>query len=200
MNAEEFVSAPGQAVSDEDLSTLETLLYSAYDGEDFALAEWDADKHPRDDKGQFAGGPDLQQKIADYKPERPLTGPDSKSIGEVIHGAQSISYFDTPGIEAMHAAMGMSHSTGMSKEYEDARNKLFRDLPVRSVPFDKLTYTQERINLPRVNALTKAPAQLEKTVFVVHTGTHYYVMNGHHRVLANYVAGNKSINAHVFNV
>lgn len=170
--------------------------------DDRSLGDWDEEKHPRGEHGRFGAGgaKDKQAAIADYKSERPLTGPDSKAIHDVIPGARSVNYFDTPGIGDLHQQMGTPGASGMSKEYEKARNDFFAKQPVETIPFDRLTYTQDRINVPRASALTQAPAQLDKTVFVVRNGDKNYVMNGHHRVVANYMAGNPGIRAHVYTV
>lgn len=178
-----------------------------------ALADWNEAEHPRDSTGQFAAGvadykiqtghtPDRdarQAKIADYKPERPLHGPDSKAIHEVIPGSRSTDYFATPGIKAMHAAMGVSPDTAsMSKEYETARNALFAKQPVETVPWDRLTYTQDRVNLPQVKTLARENKYLDKPVFIVKSAGAYHVMNGHHRVMANYLNGAPGAKGHVF--
>lgn len=178
-----------------------------WDDDNYALSDWDESQHPRDEGGKFTGegggGSEHVDAIADYKPERPLTGPDSRRIDEVIQSAKNVGYFEVPGIAAMHKAMGVDQGIQtMTPTYNDARKALFAKLPVTEVPFDKMVFTQPRINLPEAQhtaTAVKAAGKLKIPTDMVQSGDKYYVINGHHRVVANYLNGKHSVAAKVFN-
>lgn len=143
----------------------------------------------------------LNELLIDYKPDRPLTGPDSRAISEVIPGARTVDYFDVPGVDEMHRRMGIQPTLSTNpKVYMEARDRLFMALPVRSVPFSRLVYTQPRINLPEAQAITGRPGQMARPVYVIQTRDADYVMNGHHRVTASFLSESLDIKAHVLDV
>jgi hypothetical protein len=96
-------------------------------------------QHEQADHGNWAGEREvskvaLQKHLVDYKQSRPLTGPGTKSIPEIIPGARTLRYVDTPGIETMHTLMGIprpSLSTDPD-EYTKARDSLFNQQPVQT--------------------------------------------------------------------
>jgi len=181
-----LISKRGVPVEDDVLEAL---------AQELALRDAEEDGHPFHGNQWTEGAG-----IADYKPDRPLTGEQSKSIDRIVPGAKSVDYFQVPGLDKLHEAMGVGNVTGMSKDYAKARKEFFAKQPLETVPFKNLVYTQDRVNAPRVTELTKVQKQLELPVFVVRSGGKDYVMNGHHRVLANYEAGNAGIKAHVYTV
>lgn len=141
----------------------------------------------------------LQNHLVDFKLERGLTGPDSKPISGVIDNARTSQYIKVPGLATMHAAMGVTPTLQTDpREYQAARDALFNTMPLEQVPFEKLIYTQPRVNVPRVKQLVTATAQLDKPVQILKMGSHYYVMNGHHRVAAAFMAGRTAIVGRVF--
>jgi predicted ABC-type ATPase len=161
---------------------------------------WDESKHPRVPPGEHGGGEfaGLGTHLVDYKRDRPLEGPDTKPISHFIPGARHVGYLRVPGIDAMHAHMGL-HPTPSTPipQYEAARNAMFGKLPVEQVPYHKVVFTQGRINVPYLDRLTAAGHE-DKPVFMVKHGGSYYLMNGHHRAVANYREGARVLAAHVF--
>ena len=112
--------------------------------------------------------------------------------------ARTIDYLDVPGVDTMHARMGVLPTLETDlQEYMVARDELFSYQPLRDVPLDHLHATQDLVNPDRVAALATLPEQLSKPVWVLQNGEDYYLMNGHHRVAASGYAGASTISARV---
>lgn len=171
---------------------------------------YEEEQHPRDDHGRWADGAGkggaselkaLEKHLVDYKAERGLTGPESRTIAEVITGAESTTYLRVPGIDQLHNRMGVQPTLDTDPEFYTAqRDKVFESAPVRDVPFKDLVFTQSRVNLARVNALAHLPAQLDKPVQILKVGDKHYVMNGHHRAAAAFVAGRSGLRGNVLDL
>ena len=164
--------------------------------------------HDQSTHGNWASGDsadnkaELQKHLVDYKADRELEGSDAKPIASVIDGAKRVGYLDVPGIDSMHRLMGVpipSLDTD-PEEYASARDRLFKAQPLTQVPMAKLTYTQPRINKERAADLAKLPDQLSKPVSVIKSGGNFYLMNGHHRVVAQHVAGMRNVPANVLDL
>lgn len=141
----------------------------------------------------------LQERLVDYKDNRKLTGPDSKHITEAIPGGKFTHYVRVPGLDALHESMDVEPSVATDPaEYTKARDEVFDKMPEERIPFRLLTYTQPRVNAPQYERLAKTPEHLNKPVHVIKHGDKYYVMNGHHRVVASHYSGRKEILAKVF--
>lgn len=163
------------------------------------------DDQRRDEGGRWSDGgarAALQAHLVDYKvTDRSLTGPESVSIDEVIPGATTVGYLDIPGIDTMHARMGLVPTLDTPPtEYVAARDALFKAQPIEAVPFTRLVYTQPRLNKPRVLGLTQLPAQLDLPVYVIRARQGDYLVNGHHRVAASWAAGRTTLQAHVLDL
>lgn len=162
-------------------------------------------QHEQSDHGNWAGEREvskaaLQKHLVDFKQDRPLTGPGTSSIPEIVKGATTIRYMDTPGIATMHTLMGIPRPSLDTDpgEYTKARDSLFNQQPLLNVPFDKMVFTQPRVN---VDELNKIPQEFQrKPVQVVKWRDKYYLMNGHHRVVGNYVNGGKDVPARVLDL
>jgi hypothetical protein len=156
------------------------------------------DQETHGNRNGAGGGADtdksaLQKHLVDYKEDRPLTGPGTAAIAEIIPGATSVKYMDVPGIDQMHAMMGIPNPTLETDpdEYADAREALFRSYPVLDVPFDQMVFTQQRVNTVE---LKKIPQEFQKKpVMVVKRGGKHYLMNGHHRVFGQFMDGARSV-------
>ena len=173
------------------------------------LLDWDEAQHPRDERGRFGGGSGsgdltpgeqaLQTRLVDFKVDRNLTGPRSQAITESVPGSSFSQYVKVPGLDAMHAAMGVTPTLETNPlAYQASRDAMFAKQPEATIPFDKLTFTQPRINRDRVESLKTAEAQLNKPVQILKHGDNFYVMNGHHRAVAAYAAGRSGLKGHVF--
>lgn len=156
-------------------------------------------QHEQLDHGNRNGGSDaptkaeLQKHLVDYKEDRPLTGPGTAAISEIISGAESIKYMDVPGIEQMHAMMGIPNPTldTDQDEYADAREALFKKQTVLDAPFERMVFTQPRVN---TEELKKIPQEFQKKpVMTVKRGGKYYLINGHHRVVGQFTKGARSV-------
>jgi predicted ABC-type ATPase len=141
----------------------------------------------------------VHQKLVDAKPYRPLTGQGTGHISRTIPGARHVPYAKVPGLDRMHDHMGASTKTDF-KEYEKARDRAFNNLPTQKVPLKNLTYTQDRINHSRAKELSGIPEQLNKPVQVLKHGGEHYLMNGHHRVAAQHLAGQEHTDAKVLDL
>ncbi len=178
---------------------------------------FDESAHPRDEHGKFTDGEGgggviasssmsdhdtaLQSRLVDFKADRALTGPDSQSISEAIPGAQFRNYVKVPGLDQMHAAMGITPTLATDPvEYQAARSALFKKQPVENVPFEKIIYTQPRVNKNQYEKLSHTPEYFEKPVNILKKGDKYYVMNGHHRVVAAHSVGRAGVNGYVLDV
>ena len=143
---------------------------------------------------------ELQKHLVDFKETRPLTGPGTNAISEIISGAKSIQYMDTPGVERMHALMGIPQPTLDTDptEYQKARDRLFNAQPLSDVPFSEMTFTQQRVNKEE---LAKIPEEFQrKPVQVVKSNGRYHLMNGHHRVVGQFVNGHSKVPARVLDL
>jgi hypothetical protein len=172
--------------------------------------DWSEDAHPRDDHGRFSDGGGgtlsgaeaaLQKRLVDFKEDRNLTGPRSQAITDVIPGSTFIPYVKVPGLDTLHAAMGVKPTLETNPlEYQAARDALFARQPTKDIPLSKLTLTQPRVNKDRVESIATAPAQLDKPVQILKMGDQYFVMNGHHRVAGSQHAGRTTVAGQVFDV
>ena len=143
----------------------------------------------------------LQRHLVDYKAERELTGPGTIPIKELLPKSNVVGYLDVPNIDKMHRLMQVTPSLKTDpKRYVDARDRLFKGEPVMPVPIGVLTFTQPKINTDRAQELTKTPEQLEIPVQVVRSGSKFFLMNGHHRVIASHLAGRGEIAANVLDL
>ena len=177
---------------------------------EFHLAYHLEGAHDQGEHGNWADGESsdrgvskaaLQKHLVDYKAERELTGPGTVPIKEILPKSKSVGYLDVPGIDKMHRLMQVEPSLETDpKQYVDARDRLFKGEPVMPVPIGVLTFTQPKINTDRAQELTKTPEQLEIPVQVVRSGSKFFLMNGHHRVIASHLAGRGEIAANVLDL
>jgi len=120
----------------------------------------------------------------------------------------------------------VSVSTNMD-DYVNRRNELLKAQPIEDVPMSQMIYTQDRINEEEVAKLgakmtgevpstfggTSVGGQmvgaessptwdwLKGAVFALKNGDDYYILNGHHRVVAGAeYAGRDTFPAHVLDV
>lgn len=154
-------------------------------------------KRERDAVGEFTrprGGfqSRLDKHIVDYEgriaPGRPLgQRRQIEAIGRFLHGAQHVGYSETPFFRKLEALQG-TPSPGRIKatEHEAARNALFARQPLRQIPIDpkRLVFTQPDVNRPAVLYHETHAQSQGHPAFVVSYGGKFYVMDGHHRLLA----------------
>lgn len=136
-------------------------------------------------------------RLADHKPDRPLTGPDTAALTDLVQ-ADYCDYCSAPFIEDLNRLIGASPLFDLRK-YVSARDRLFSTLiPERVSIVRALVVTQQRVNTARVEQLRSDPSRgAGKPVdMVLHGGLHY-VVNGHHRLVGESLAGHESIRARV---
>ena len=127
----------------------------------------------------------LHAKLVDFKKARPLTGAAAVPIAGILGNARFVAYGDCPFLDALHAKMGVGANPD-TKDYVKARDALFQSLPVALAPLDNIVVTQENVNLDRVKEIINDPATGgTKPIFVVRYEGESYIMNGHHRVVAD---------------
>ncbi len=149
----------------------------------------------------------LDQKLVDFKPERPLSGPGSADIASVIPAIRlECSYSRLPRFEAMNALFGVDPNVVPVAEYVAARDAYMGALPVSKLPFNnKIVVSQSRVNVKQVAEMAALIASGEakwakKPVYVLANKGLYYILNGHHRLAALYAAGERGFPAHVLEV
>lgn len=145
---------------------------------------------------------DLDERLVDYKPDRSLEGPGTSKIRDMLPEVEHVAYSKTPFIETMHKLMGvtdpMTHDIG---DYMKKRDRLFDKQPVKTAPYDKVVVTQARVNDARVQQLVDDPSTGgTKPVQTVRHGGMTYIMNGHHRVVAEMKSGAKEVQSKVLDL
>lgn len=137
----------------------------------------------------------LRKKLVDYKTERPLEG--GEDIRDVIPGTEVKDYLDLPFLDAMHEKMGIDVDTVSTEEYVKKRNDLFskENTSDREVAFDGLVVTQKMVNREKAKRLIGA--EFDPPPYVVRYKGKSYVINGHHRVVAEALAEKKGTRARV---
>lgn len=150
---------------------------------------------------------DLDRHLVDYEgpgPDgsgRPLHGPDAKAIQDLIPGVQVTGYTETPFINDMHNLMGIDDPMNIDP-YDSAnrRKALFETQPKQTLPIHQLIFTQPNINWPAVQHLASDPSADPGNPYVVHHETGHYVMDGHHRTVADWLRGLREVPAHVLDL
>jgi hypothetical protein len=137
----------------------------------------------------------LQAKLVDYKTERPLEG--GEDIRKVIPGTKVKEYLDLPFLDVMHDKMGIDIDTISTDEYTKKRNDLFSGPNTKDevVPFEGLVVTQPLVN--RAKARKLIGQEFKPPPYVVRYRGTNYVINGHHRVVAEALAKKKGTRARV---
>jgi hypothetical protein len=137
----------------------------------------------------------LQAKLVDYKTDRPLEG--GEDIRKVIPGTKVKEYLDLPFLDVMHSKMGIDIDTISTEEYTKKRNDLFSEANTKDeeVPFDGLVVTQPVVN--RAKARKLIGQEFKPPPYVVRYRGTNYVINGHHRVVAEALAEKKGTRARV---
>jgi DNA topoisomerase IB len=142
---------------------------------------------------------DLDARLVDFKPDRSLEGEGTSKIRDILPDVEHIAYSKVPFIDKMHELMGvkdpMTHDVA---DYMKRRDKLFDDQPVKNTPYDKVAVTQARVNDARVQQLIDDPKTGgKKPVQTVRYKGMTYIMNGHHRVVADLKQGAKEVESSV---
>jgi hypothetical protein len=142
----------------------------------------------------------LRRKIVDYKTDRPLTG--GEDIEDVIPGTEMNDYMDLPFLDELHERMGVDPSEPdvSTEDYMAARNRLFSEENTTDemVPFEGLRVTQRMVNRDKARALIGL--EFDPPPYVVRYSNHHYVINGHHRVVAEAMAGKEGTRARVLDL
>jgi hypothetical protein len=141
----------------------------------------------------------FHEDLVDYKADRPLTGEGAAPIESIIPGIQVHAYGELPFMDELHAQQGTSWGTS-PEEFLASRKEFFNSLPTTQVPINTIVATQDNINVGRVqemadNWMPGAPALF----FVNHNGGNY-LLNGHHRMVAQYLTGAYSVDGKVLRV
>ena len=137
----------------------------------------------------------LQDKLVDYKTDRPLEG--GEDIRQVVPGTQVKEYLDLPFLDKMHERMGINIDTSTTEEYMQKRNDLFSPANTtdKEVPFRGLVVTQPVVNREKARKLIGA--EFDPPPYVVRYRGTDYVVNGHHRVVAEALDGKSGTRARV---
>jgi hypothetical protein len=139
----------------------------------------------------------LDQRLVNYKPDRNLADPSqTQRLDEVLDDAEYEPYGLLPFIDDMHRQMGVDDpATVEVDEYMDARQALFDQQPVVDVDVsDGVVVTQPMVNAARVQEIRDYPERGgTKPLMLVRSGGKVYVMNGHHRVAANLLGGQTTL-------
>lgn len=168
-----------------------------------------------DERGRFASGGvgnadfnDADRRLIDIKPDRPLAGvpDDLRKIDSLIPGADYIPYSQTPFFDKLQEMQGTpdgDHLSGTANKA--ARDLLFQSQPIENVPVKNLTFTQNVVNYPDVSKFFGTPppqfvGKQPPPAQVVEYGGRYYLMDGHHRAVADVVKGHKTMRSHVLHI
>lgn len=137
----------------------------------------------------------LQAKLVDYKTERPLEG--GEDIRDVVPGTEVKDYLDLPFLDEMHERMGIDIDASSTEEYMQKRNDLFSPANTtdEEVPFNGLVVTQAVVNREKARKLIGAV--FDPPPYVVRYRGTDYVVNGHHRVVAEALGGKSGTRARV---
>ena len=148
-------------------------------------------------------GAQLDKAIADYKPDRSLSDPaKTTSITEAAPGTSYTAYSQTPFFDDVNILQGNKDALEYGVEdYITQRQALFETIPPTKVALDDVVMTQEKVNTDRVTQLVDDPSTGgTKPIQVVRSGGKTYILNGHHRVVAELQRGTMEIDAHVLDL
>lgn len=160
------------------------------------------------DNAEFS---DTDRRLIDIKPSRPLGregGDDLVTIESLIPGARVVPYSKTPFFAELQRLQGVDADvTGAANK--NARAALMQQQPIEDVPFSKLIFTQNVVSRseyekfdpshPLHDPVKAAGAQ---PADVVRWGDDYYVMDGHHRTVSEWLKayGTGRLRAHVLHL
>ncbi len=133
----------------------------------------------------------------DYKPERPLTGVGTVPLATYLSRATYHAFEDAPWMADLDAAMG-THADDSG--YVAKRAAFFARIPASTVSLSApLVVTQRTVNVARVTQIAQDPATggTEPIWLVLHGGK-YWVLNGHHRLAADWARGDEGFTAKVW--
>jgi capsid protein/GNAT superfamily N-acetyltransferase len=147
----------------------------------------------------------LDKAIADYKPDRTLSDPTkTEPIAGVVPGVSYTPYSKTPFFNQVNILQGnkdpLAHGV---KDYVDNRDLLFDTIPPSKITLNAkdTVVTQEMVNKDRVNQLIANPSTGgTDPIQVVKHNDKYYILNGHHRMVAGMKGGSVNIEAHVLDL
>lgn len=133
----------------------------------------------------------------DYKPERPLTGSGAVPLASYLPHAAFHDFEDAPWMAALDAAMDTHHDDG---DYLAKRKAYFAAMPTSTVRLDaELVITQRNVNVARVNEIAEHPERGgSEPIWMVRHDGQYWVLNGHHRLAADWARGEDGIAAKVW--
>lgn len=146
----------------------------------------------------------MMKKLVDYRPERPLANPSKALIlSTVLPGTPWVPYSRMPFFDALHDAFGVDPDKDKIDELVAAREKQFGRLKTQPIKIDpkKLVFTQPTVNADKVNEMaTKGVTPGGPPAFFVQYNDRYYVIDGHHRLVAQMLNGVHDINAKILNL
>jgi HK97 family phage portal protein len=146
----------------------------------------------------------LDKRLIDNKPARSLSDDSAtRSMTSLLHDAGHVVrtqyYSQLPFLGELHRLMGVDDPMKVpAKDYLTRRDALFQTLPVSQVALGDLVATQDNINVGRVQQIQDEP-ETAGTVdpFFARYHNETYVVNGHHRVAAEVLAGHGTMPGHV---
>lgn len=139
--------------------------------------------------------------LVDYETGRSLSDPKKdKTIRSLLgKDVKMVPYAEAPYFKKLQAAQkttDLAHLTGDANEA--SRNALFDAQPLKSVPINKLIYTQNVVNMDAINHLLSGKDSFKgKPAYVVHYKKQYYLIDGHHRTVAEALQKETHTQAHV---
>ncbi len=154
-------------------------------------------RHLMDERGYTYSS--VSANMVDYKKDRPLTGPDSRKIPDVMPGTSMEPFDRLPFADDLDRAQGTDRHSSDVSTYMTARKAWWRSQPSTRVSMSSpFVVTQEAINMPRIQELVDDPSAAggEPIWMVKHQGR-LYTLNGHHRLVADFLRGETTIAARV---
>lgn len=141
------------------------------------------------------------KRIIDLKPEkRPLTDPGNVlQISKILPNSTYCSYSKVPFFDKMNQLIGVDPLKSDPVEYAKARTEFFNKQPESLIQLDKLVVTQKVVNKAKIEK-NIAKGNFGKDagdIFAVKYQGKFYIMDGHHRVMAAALSGKKKALAHV---
>lgn len=144
----------------------------------------------------------LATQVVDYKTERPLTGTGAQPITTLMPGTSMSAYNDVPFADALDKAMGTNRKDDALEVYLAKRATWWKARPVTSVPLTShFVVTQLNVNTARVRQIVDDPKTGgTEPIWMVRFSGKLWTLNGHHRLVADYIRGESSIAARVVDV